>query len=107
MTLARALLRRPDLLILDEATNALDSDSEHVVLERLHAARGDMSILVIAHRLSSVRDADCVVLLDNGRVVDSGVPAKLLRDSTAFRRLWERQAGLVRSDPDQPREPAA
>lgn len=106
VTLARALLRRPDLLILDEATNALDAESEDVVLERLHAARSDMSMLVIAHRLRSVRHADHVILIYNGRIVETGPPAKLLRNAGAFRRLWEREGGELRSDPHQPSESA-
>lgn len=95
LTLARALLRWPDLLILDEATNALDTEAEHVVLERLHAARGEMSMLVIAHRLSTVRRADLVVMLDAGRVIEIGEPAELLRDNGAFSRLWARQKSEV------------
>ncbi len=91
LTLARALLRRPEVLILDEATNALDSESEDVVLQRLHAARGDMSMLVIAHRLSTVRHADHVVVLDAGRIVENGPPASLISGNGAFRRLWTRQ----------------
>ena len=92
LTLARALLRQPDLLILDEATNALDADSEHVVLERLHEARGTMSMLVIAHRLQTVRHADLVVVLDAGRVVEMGAPSKLLASGAGvFNRLWARE----------------
>jgi subfamily B ATP-binding cassette protein MsbA len=93
LTLARALLRRPDLLVLDEATNALDAEAEHVVLERLHAARGDMAMLVIAHRLNTVRHADIVVVLDAGRVIEIGPPSELLADTGAFARLWARQIG--------------
>ena len=97
LTLARALLRRPDLLILDEATNALDADSESIVLERLNEMSADMSMLVIAHRLSTVRDADLVVVLDAGRVIELGPPASLMSGSGAFNRLWERQHGAGRA----------
>ena len=95
LVLARALLREPDLLVLDEATNALDAEAEHVVLERLHAARGSMSMLVIAHRLQTVRHADLVVVLDAGRVVELGPPASLLRGSGTFGRWW----GQARAEP--------
>ncbi len=88
LILARALLRRPDLLVLDEATNALDAEAEHVVLERLHAARDRMSMLVIAHRMQTVRHADLVVVLDGGRVVEMGPPSSLLRGTGTFGRWW-------------------
>ena len=88
LILARALLRRPDLLVLDEATNALDAEAEHVVLERLHAARNHMSMLVIAHRMQTVRHADLVVVLDAGRVVEMGPPSSLLRGTGTFGRWW-------------------
>lgn len=92
LSLARALLRQPDLLILDEATNALDADSEHVVLERLHAARGGMSMLVIAHRLNTVRHADVIIVLEAGRVVETGSPAALRAQANgAFSRLLARE----------------
>ncbi len=96
LTLARALLRRPDLLVLDEATNALDADSESIVLERLGGMSADMSMLVIAHRLSTVQNADLVVVLDAGRVIEMGPPASLISGQGAFNRLWQRQHGAGR-----------
>jgi ABC-type multidrug transport system fused ATPase/permease subunit len=93
LTIARALLRKPDLLILDEATNALDADAESIVLERLNELSADMSMLVIAHRLSTVRNADLVVVLDAGRVVEIGSPKSLISAEGVFNRLWTRQHG--------------
>ena len=89
--LARALLRRPALLILDEATNALDADTEAVILDRLRALQQNMTTLVIAHRLPTVRRADLVVVLDAGRVIEIGAPAELLASAGAFNRLWQQQ----------------
>jgi len=89
--LARALLRRPALLILDEATNALDADSEAVILERSGALPEATTTLLIAHRLQTVRRADLVVVLDAGRIVEIGPPAALLAADGAFSRLWRRQ----------------
>lgn len=96
LVLARALLRRPDLLILDEATNALDAEAEHVVLERLHAARGSMSMLVIAHRMQTVRHADLVVVLDGGRVVEAGPPRSLAMQGGTFDRWWREERTAMR-----------
>jgi ATP-binding cassette subfamily C protein len=72
LALARALLRRPDLLILDEATSALDTENERTIRAALVALRGRTTILVIAHRLSTARDADQIVVLDGGLVVEAG-----------------------------------
>jgi subfamily B ATP-binding cassette protein MsbA len=91
LTLARALLRRPDLLILDEATNALDIEAESIVLDRLNQMSADISMLVIAHRLSTVRNADLVVVIDAGRVVEIGPPARLISAQGAFNRMWTSQ----------------
>ena len=88
LTLARALLSRPTLLLLDEATSALDSENERFVQEAIEKLHGELTIVVIAHRLSTVRNADQVVVLDGGRVVESGGPKELVaREAGAFRRL--------------------
>jgi ATP-binding cassette subfamily C protein len=79
LALARALLRRPDLLILDEATSALDSENERTIRAALRALRGHTTILVIAHRLSTASDADHVVVLDAGRIVEDGSWSELTR----------------------------
>lgn len=90
LALARALLRQPRLLVLDEPTSALDRESERTVLRALAARRGgDCTVLVIAHRLSTVADADCIVVMDAGRVVDRGRHGELLQRSALYRRLWQ------------------
>jgi ATP-binding cassette subfamily C protein len=77
LALARALLRAPELLILDEATSALDSENERSIRTALSALRGRTTILVIAHRLSTASEADQIVVLDAGRVVETGTYAEL------------------------------
>lgn len=72
LALARALLRRPSLLILDEATSAVDSENEQRIQRALGNLRGNMTILVISHRLSTVREADVIHVLEEGRLVESG-----------------------------------
>jgi ATP-binding cassette subfamily C protein len=90
LTLARALLRHPTLLLLDEATSALDSENERLVQSAIDRLHGELTIVVIAHRLSTVQNADQVVVLDRGRVVESGGPKELIaRESGTFRRLME------------------
>jgi ATP-binding cassette subfamily C protein len=93
IALARALLRQPTLLILDEATNSLDSENEARVMSAVEHLRGHLTILIIAHRLSTIRYADIVHVIDGGRVVESGEPTALtLRPDSRLRALCEAQA---------------
>lgn len=81
LALAGALLRRPSVLVLDESTSALDTDHEREIRRSLDALGGQLTIVVIAHRMSAVREADWVIMLDQGRVVGAGTWAELDRDT--------------------------
>ena len=85
------MLKDPKLLILDEATSALDAESEHLVKEALDRLMKGRTTLVIAHRLSTVRDADRVVVIDRGTIVQSGDHQTLMEEDGLYRRLVERQ----------------
>jgi ATP-binding cassette subfamily C protein len=78
--LARALLRRPTWLLLDEATSALDNETERIVQATIDRLRGHMTVVVIAHRLSTVRSADRIIVLDHGRLVQNGTWDSLIQD---------------------------
>ena len=92
LALARALLRRPSLLILDEATSALDTENERRIRDAIAALHGRTTILVITHRLSSVRDADAIHVMEGGRLIESGDFATLLaKPRGRFRALWQSQ----------------
>lgn len=92
IAIARAILEDPAILVLDEATSALDSESEHLVQEALDRLMEGRTTLVIAHRLSTVRDADEVVVLDSGRVHERGTHDELLaKEDGLYRKLIERQ----------------
>ncbi len=92
VALARALLRNPRILLLDEATSALDTESEAAVQAALARLRQGRTTIVIAHRLSTVRDADLVVAMADGRAVESGTHAALLAADGLYARLVRSQA---------------
>lgn len=91
IAIARAVLKDPPILILDEATSHLDSVSEQLVQAALNELLDDRTSLVIAHRLSTIHAADQIIVLDHGRVVQTGVHDRLMHESGLYRRLYETQ----------------
>jgi subfamily B ATP-binding cassette protein MsbA len=91
LALARAFVRKPTILILDEATNALDGVTEQTIQKAIDAMHGDCTRIIVAHRMSSVRSVDHVVVIEDGTVAESGPPADLLRRRGAFHRLFTAQ----------------
>ncbi|QDE88419.1 ABC transporter permease [Myxococcus xanthus] len=91
VAIARAVLKDPRLLILDEATSALDAESEHLVKDALERLMKGRTTLIIAHRLSTVANADRVLVLDGGVIIQSGTHASLMSQEGLYRRLVERQ----------------
>lgn len=98
IAVARAVLKNPPILIFDEATSALDSASEHAIQQELNRLSQNRTVLMIAHRLSTVVDADEIIVLEQGRVVERGSHEKLLGKHGAYARLWQLQQ---REDMDQ------
>jgi ATP-binding cassette, subfamily B, bacterial len=99
IALARAILKNPPVLILDEATAAVDNETEAAIQRSLDHITASRTTLVIAHRLSTVRHADRIVVMDQGRIVETGRHEELITRSGAYANLWRVQAGLRREEP--------
>ena len=93
LALARALLRDPAVLVLDEATSAVDNETEAAIQRSLRVATADCTALVVAHRLSTVRHAHRIWVLDAGRIVESGTHDELVARDGAYAALWGVQTG--------------
>lgn len=91
IALARALLRKPSLLILDEATSSLDSENEKRIRNAIENLHGRMTILLISHRLSTIRGADVIHVIEEGRLVESGTWDELIARNGRFKLLCEAQ----------------
>jgi len=84
IVLARILAQKPSILILDEATSALDNESEMAIRSAIKNIKGEFTLIVIAHRLSTVADADSLLVLENGSIIERGKPRELLEDKTSY-----------------------
>ncbi len=94
VAIARAVLKRPPLLILDDAMSAIDAETETMILDALRERRGRATTLVIAHRLSTLVHADRVIVLDHGRIIQTGTHAELSTQPGLYRRLWQIQSNV-------------
>jgi ATP-binding cassette subfamily B protein/subfamily B ATP-binding cassette protein MsbA len=94
IAIARALLKNAPILILDEPTSALDADTEHAVVEALERLMRGRTTFIVAHRLSTIRRATTILVLDGGRVIEHGPHAVLLAQNGAYRRMHDLQFGV-------------
>jgi len=93
LSIARALLKDPRILVLDEATSSLDATSEHLIQQALETLLAGRTSLIIAHRLSTIRNADRILVLDRGNLVESGRHDDLLAEGGLYATLYRRQFG--------------
>jgi ATP-binding cassette subfamily B protein len=91
LTIARAFLAKPSVLILDEATSSVDTRTEQLVQKAMSALRADRTSFVIAHRLSTIRDADLILVMESGSIVEQGTHAELLAAEGAYYALYNSQ----------------
>jgi len=99
VSLARALIRKPEILVLDEATSNLDSESERLIQEALETLRGKTTIFVVAHRLSTIRNADEILVVDQGKIVGRGTHEQLLENNPLYHHFWMLQTRAVEKKP--------
>jgi len=91
IALARILMRNPDIIILDEATASLDSISEQKIMETIYRQIKDRTVIMVAHRLSTIRDCDCIFVFEHGELVEQGTHKSLLSKKGKYSQMWKAQ----------------
>ena len=99
IAIARAILKNPPILILDEATSAVDNETEAAIQRSLEKITKNRTTIAIAHRLSTVRNADCIYVMEHGKLVEQGRHEQLLEQQGIYASLWRVQSGLTSSPP--------
>jgi len=107
IALARAILKDPDILVLDEATSDVDTETEMLIQRSLDKLTADRTTFAIAHRLSTIKDADKIVVLEDGAIVERGSHEELLAEDGLYAKLWAVQAGEIDELPEEFVERAA
>ena len=100
IAIARALIKKSSIILFDEATSALDNETQREIQIAIDNLKGKHTILIVAHRLSTVIDADKIFVIDKGKVVNVGKHKQLLRESKVYRTLYEKE--LDDSDQNEP-----
>ena len=98
IAIARAILKNAPILVLDEATSALDSESEAAIQSALKNLMRDRTSIVVAHRLSTIAGLDQIVVINDGKIVEQGTHAELLKKNGEYKKLWSRQSGAFLSE---------
>jgi ATP-binding cassette subfamily B protein len=93
ISIARAILKNPEILILDEATSAVDNETEAAIQRSLDLLKQNRTVIVIAHRLSTIRNADKIYVLEHGEIIESGSHEELLQNKDVYHKLWSVQTG--------------
>ena len=94
LAIARALLMKTEIILFDEATSALDNETQNEIQSAIENLKGEYTILIIAHRLSTVIDSDKIFVVDNGKVIDSGSHKNLLKKCDFYKNLYEKDLNI-------------
>ena len=97
LALARAFLKDANLYILDESTSSLDFGTENTIFDMIYNQLADRSMLIVAHRLSTIRDCDLILVMDHGEIVERGTHEELLAKQGKYYELWSLQQGIFRN----------
>ena len=89
LAIARALLKKTEIILFDEATSALDNETQKEIKKAIDSLKGEYTILIIAHRLSTVINSDRILLIDDGKIIDEGTHDELMKKSKVYRDLYE------------------
>lgn len=100
IAIARAMVKNPELLIFDEATSALDNESEKIVQQAIDNAMANRTALVVAHRLSTIKNADKIVVMERGNVMESGSHEQLIEQSGVYKMLYDIQFAVKPAAPE-------
>jgi ATP-binding cassette subfamily B protein len=98
ISIARALIRKPKLLILDDCLSAVDTETEETILQSIRSQGESTAVLLVSHRISSIRGADHVLILDNGELIEEGSPEQLIKANGAYARMVDQQENSTFED---------
>ena len=94
IAICRALIRKPKILILDEVTSALDPDNEYIIFKEIFENKNNMTIIIISHRLSSVKNCDNIIVLDNGKIIEMGKHFDLIKKDGMYKNMYSKQISM-------------
>lgn len=104
IALARAFLKKNDFYILDESTSSLDFSTENIVFDMIYNKLKNKSMLIVAHRLSTVKNCDIIIVMDNGEIIETGTHRQLLAKKGQYHKLWQMQQGNFKIEKDKPQK---
>ena len=91
LAIARALLKNNDIILLDEATSALDNETQGEIKKAINNMKGSYTIIIVAHRLSTVIDSDRIILIDKGKVMGEGTHKELMKNNSLYQNLYDKE----------------